>query len=166
MPRPPLSLGSTRRRSPARRASWRRRQKASGRASIVSSLAGHSPKAWGVTPGSELAVVGQGKDGSIANDLYTVAGVIPSAIDLVNRQGVLMSLADAQQLFVMPDEASEIILHATRPERRASWPGVRRCRSGGAPWQDVVPELVAILELADVSSYIVLIFVFVAAAAG
>ena len=34
------------------------------------------------------------------------------------------------------------------------------------PWQDVVPELVAILELADVSSYIVLIFVFVAAAAG
>ena len=32
----------------------------------------------GVTPGSELAVVGQGKDGSIANDLYTVAGVLPA----------------------------------------------------------------------------------------
>lgn len=125
----------------------------------------------GVTPGSELAVVGQGKDGSIANDLYTVAGVLPSAIDLVNRQGVLMSLEDAQQLFVMPDEASEIILHAARPEAARELAGGVAARPAFAglevlPWQDVVPELVAILELADVSSYIVLIFVFVAAAAG
>ena len=170
MPRPPSSSGSTRGESGPKGLLATAPEGA--RPGEYRVLVGRAlAQSLGVTPGSELAVVGQGKAGSIANDLYTVAGVLPSAIDLVNRQGVLMSLEDAQQLFVMPDEASEIILHAARPEAARELAGGVAARPAFAglevlPWQDVVPELVAILELADVSSYIVLIFVFVAAAAG
>ena len=40
----------------------------------------------GVRPGAEIALVGQGVDGSLANDLFTVAALIETPVDLVNRQ--------------------------------------------------------------------------------
>ena len=69
-----------------------------------------------VRAGDEVAVVGQGVDGSLANDLFTVKGLVTTSVDLVNRQGILIELSDAQTLFAMPDEAHEIVIHARRPE--------------------------------------------------
>ena len=56
----------------------------------------------GVSPGEVVALVGQGADGSLANDLYTVAALVQTSVDLVNRQGVVMDVSEAQQLFAMP----------------------------------------------------------------
>jgi ABC-type lipoprotein release transport system permease subunit len=44
----------------------------------------------GVRPGDVVALVGQGADGSLANDLFTVAGLVSTSVDIVNRQAVLM----------------------------------------------------------------------------
>jgi ABC-type lipoprotein release transport system permease subunit len=42
-----------------------------------------------VAPGDRLAIVGQGADGSLANDLFTVADVVTTSVDFVNRKAVV-----------------------------------------------------------------------------
>src|SRR4026209_1112220 len=97
-----------------------------------------------VRVGDEVAVVGQGVDGSLANDLFTVKGLVTTSVDLVNRQGILIELSDAQKLFAMPDEAHEIVIHARRPEM-ASALSRRLTRAGHLPkaevldWQTLAP---------------------------
>ncbi len=125
----------------------------------------------GVTPGATIALVGQGADGSLANDLYTVAGLVDTPLDLVNRQGVIMELAEAQTLFVMPDEAHELVVHArdaTRVSALASRLAVTPAlaRAEVLDWRTLAPEMVSLVELVQMAWIVVLGLVFVAAAAG
>lgn len=125
----------------------------------------------GAEPGREIAVVGQAADGSLANDLFIVQDIISSPADLINQLGVVMSLADAQQLFVMPDQAHEIAIRATkagqaeqiteRLAQRAALAGVEV-----EPWKKIVPELMVLLNTSDYVGYFVVIIVFIAAVAG
>jgi len=125
----------------------------------------------GVRAGDELALVGQGVDGSFANDLYTVTAVVETPVDLVNRQGIVMDLAEAQRLLVMGDEVNEIVVHArdrTRdPElarRLAALPALAGAEV--LTWRQLSPEFVSLIELVDAAWIVVLLLVFVAAAAG
>ncbi|HEU4383990.1 MAG TPA: FtsX-like permease family protein [Anaeromyxobacteraceae bacterium] len=125
----------------------------------------------GARVGDELAIVGQGADGSLANDLYQVAGLVNTPVDFVNRQGVLMDLGEAQLLFAMPGEAHEIVVYGRDPDRAArlaarlaSLPEL----AGGEvlDWRTLSPEMVALIRIVDVVWVFVLVLVFVAAAAG
>jgi ABC-type lipoprotein release transport system permease subunit len=125
----------------------------------------------GLAPGDTLAVIGQAADGSLANDLYFVAGVVTTPVDLVNRLGVVMGLHEAQSLFVMPDEAHEIVIRAQRADEAAA------VAAGVAAlpllrgeevldWKRIAPEMVDLVDLVEVSWLFVLVLVFIAAAAG
>lgn len=124
-----------------------------------------------VHAGDQIALVGQAADGSIADDLYRVGGVLGSSVSEVQQRGIIMSLAAAQQLFAMPDEAHEITVRGTNPQgaealahRIAKLPALAHTEV--LPWEKIVPELVGLVQLYERSSLIVLIFVFIAAAAG
>lgn len=124
-----------------------------------------------VEPGQEIALFGQGADGSMANDLYVVQDIVRSPADLVNQSGIVMSLPDAQALFVMPDQAHEMVIRASAStESRAlaadlaALPAVQGMEV--LPWEQIVPELVKVVETTDVAGYFVLIVVFIAAVAG
>ena len=125
----------------------------------------------GVTTGVTLAIVGQGVDGSTANDLYTVLGVIETPLDLVNRQGVLMALPEAQALFALDDEAHELVVHG---RASAQAPALAR-HLASLPvlsgleildWRALAPQMVSMLEIVDMAWLLVLGLVMVAAAAG
>jgi len=125
----------------------------------------------GTSVGDALAIVGQGVDGSLANDLYTVAGIVNTPVDLVNRQGIVMGLADAQTLFAMPDEAHEILVHARNPTRVddlrarvAALPGLVDAEV--LDWRTLAPDLVSLLRLVEAAWVFILFLVFIAAAAG
>ena len=125
----------------------------------------------GIRAGDEIAVVGQGVDGSLANDLFTVKALVTTPVDLVNRQGVVIELSSAQALFAMPDEAHEIVIHARRPEdamalaRRVS---ATEAFSGAEvlDWQTLAPEMVTLVRMTDLAGTLVLVLVLLAAAAG
>jgi ABC-type lipoprotein release transport system permease subunit len=124
-----------------------------------------------VRPGEAVAVVGAGADGSIANDLFTVAGYIESPVDFVNRQAIVMDIAEAQELFAMPDEAHEIVVHAREPAgvtalavHLAAIPELRGAEV--LDWRSLAPEMVSLVELVRMAWVFVLLLVFVAAAAG
>jgi ABC-type lipoprotein release transport system permease subunit len=125
----------------------------------------------GLAPGDTLAVIGQAADGSLANDLYPIAGVVTTPVDLVNRMGVVMDLREAQTLFVMPDEAHEIIIRARRADEAADV----AARVAALPllrgeevldWKQIAPEMLDLVDLVEVSWLFVLVLVFIAAAAG
>jgi putative ABC transport system permease protein len=124
-----------------------------------------------VRVGDEVAVVGQGVDGSLANDLFMVKAVVTTSVDLVNRQGILIELSDAQALFAMPDEAHEIVIHARRPEMASALSRRLAGASGFAgvevlDWQALAPEMVTLVRITDLAGLLVLLLVFIAAAAG
>ena len=125
----------------------------------------------GVHTGDTIAVVGQGVDGSLANELFTVTTLVTTPVDLVNRQGILIELGEAQALFAMPGEAHEIVVHSRRPgdtpalaSRLASMPSL----SGAEvlDWQTLAPDMVSLVELIDLAGVLVLVLVFIAATAG
>ncbi len=125
----------------------------------------------GVKAGDELAIVGQGVDGSLANDLFIVAALVSTPVDVLNRQGILIDLAEAQTLFAMPDEAHEIVVHTH--DAGAAAMVARRVAAAGAfagaevmDWRTLAPEMVEMVRLTELAGLLVLFLVFIAAAAG
>lgn len=60
--------------------------------------------------GNEAVIVSQAADGSIANDIYEVIGLVDMEDPGLNRTGFYLTLHDAQELFVLPGQVHEIAL--------------------------------------------------------
>lgn len=60
--------------------------------------------------GEEIVIVTQGADGSLANDIFRLSGIVDTGDDALNRVGFYMTLPDAQELLVTGDEAHEIVV--------------------------------------------------------
>jgi len=58
----------------------------------------------------EIVIVSQAADGSIANDLYTITGILSSGDDATDRMSLYLHLEEAQELFVLTGEVHEIAL--------------------------------------------------------
>jgi len=56
----------------------------------------------------EIVILSQAADGSIANDLYKVRGIIDSGDPIQNRTAAYVHLKDAQSLFVLEGQIHEI----------------------------------------------------------
>jgi len=121
--------------------------------------------------GQEIAVIGQAADGSLANELFVIQDIIKCPADLINQSGIIVALEDAQALFVMPDQAHEIVVRAhTSGQAQAIAERLSDDTALGSleilPWQAIVPELMIILDTAGWVGYFVLVLVFIAAVAG
>lgn len=63
--------------------------------------------------GDSLVIVSQAADGSIANDAYSIVGLLESGDETSDLTGCYLHIADAQDLFVLGEEAHEIVVIAT-----------------------------------------------------
>jgi putative ABC transport system permease protein len=124
-----------------------------------------------IEPGAQLALVGQDIDGSIASGLFTVTEVVSSPVEIVNDLGVVMSIGDASDMLDMSDQAHELVILTNdintvdeTVARLSKLPALAGLEV--LPWQKVVPELVVMFDVVDVFIYMVLLIVFIAAAAG
>jgi putative ABC transport system permease protein len=64
--------------------------------------------------GDSAVVVSQAADGSIANDIYEIVGVIESGDDLSDRSSFYLHLDEAQELFVLEGRIHEIAVIADK----------------------------------------------------
>ncbi len=60
--------------------------------------------------GDEVVIVSQGADGSIANALYSVAGLIDSGDDLSDQASLYLRIGDAQELLVIEGRVHELAI--------------------------------------------------------
>ena len=108
-----------------------------------------------VHPGDTLALMGQAVDGSVASGLYKVKGIVESDVEQINRAGILLNMAAAQELLAMNDQVHELAIHVDRPE---NIPGVLAAlrkspdlsRFEILDWKELVPQLSAFLQISGV----------------
>ncbi len=60
--------------------------------------------------GDSVVIVSQAADGSIANDIYAVVGIVESGDMAQDRSSFYLHLKDAQDLFVLPGVVHEIVV--------------------------------------------------------
>jgi ABC-type lipoprotein release transport system permease subunit len=65
-------------------------------------------KSLAVTVGDEIVLVSQAADGSTANDLFNVGGILKTIGDATDRSALFMSAATFREFMVMPEGAHEI----------------------------------------------------------
>ncbi len=65
-----------------------------------------------VTTGDEIVVLTQGADGSMANDVFTVRGILKGVGEGMDRAGIYMLDSAFRELFVLPEGAHQIIVRS------------------------------------------------------
>jgi ABC-type lipoprotein release transport system permease subunit len=101
--------------------------------------------------GDELVVLSQATDGGIANDLYSVRGILDSVSDGVDRAAVFLTEAAFRELFFMPSGAHEVVVR--RPDDLELAAAVEAVQ-GLAPgldtqsWRSLMPTIATYLDSA------------------
>lgn len=122
----------------------------------------------GVKPGDEVIIIGQATDGSMANDLYTVRGILKSIGEGVDRAGFFMVERTFRELMVLPQGAHEIVV--MRPDRSRNLESATAQVAALSPgyetmnWRQLQPVIAKILDLADASTIIMILITYVAVA--
>ena len=116
-------------------------------------------------PGVELVVLSQGADGSIANDLYTVRGVLGSVADATDRSAVFMNAGAFRELMVVPEGAHQIVVR--RPEEvplEAAAEHVRSLAPGldVRSWRQLMPTIASMLDSVRSMVYIIFFIAYIA----
>jgi putative ABC transport system permease protein len=120
-----------------------------------------------VKPGDELVVLTQGADGSMANELYRVRGVLKSVNDAIDRTGVLLTEKAFRELLVLPEGVHRIVVrHPENQELAAATARVRALVPGleVKTWRELTPTLASMFD--TVSSVMYTMFLIVSIAIG
>jgi len=120
----------------------------------------------GVKPGDEVVILSQATDGSMANDLYTLRGILKSVGDSVDRTALLMTEESFRELMVLPDGAHEIA--AMRTDNTTDLQAATEKAIKIAPtlevknWRELQPLLSRMNDLIDSSLIFMLLIAYIA----
>jgi ABC-type lipoprotein release transport system permease subunit len=118
-----------------------------------------------VKPGDELVILSQAADGSLANDLYTIRGVLMGVADVTDRTAIFMNAEAFRELMVFPKGAHQIIVR--RPdnvELEAAAATVKGCVGTLTvkTWKELMPVVASMLESTQGLILIVFFIIYVA----
>lgn len=124
-------------------------------------------KSLGLKPGGEILLLTNAADGSMANELYRVRGVLRGMGEAIDRGGVFMNAGAWRTLLVVPDGAHQIIVRrppgvdlATARATVAKLAADDDVRS----WVELLPTLANILEAQRGSMVLINLIVYAAVA--
>jgi ABC-type lipoprotein release transport system permease subunit len=124
-------------------------------------------KSLGLAPGGEILLLANAADGSMANELYRVRGILRGMGDAIDRGGIFMNAATWRALLVVPDGAHQIIVRrpagvdlATARATVAKLAPQEDVRS----WKELLPTLANILDTQRASMVLIDLIVYAAVA--
>ena len=109
----------------------------------------------GVSPGERVAVLVQGRDGSLGAKLFDVVGVFRTGVIDLDREKVLISLSDADELFSMGGRVTSVVLYSERDFEEKIGP-IEEALGGELeiiPWQKMMPELLEMIDFDRAGAY-------------
>jgi ABC-type lipoprotein release transport system permease subunit len=117
-----------------------------------------------ITVGDELIALSQASDGSMANDLFTVRGILGPISDVTDRTGVFMPAETFREFFVLERgvhqivvrRPSEVDLESASVELMELTPGLDT-RS----WRQLLPTLATMLDSARIALQMVSFIVYI-----
>jgi ABC-type lipoprotein release transport system permease subunit len=122
----------------------------------------------GVQPGDEVIVLSQASDGSMANDLYIVRGILKSVGEAIDRSGFFMLEKKFRELMVLPDGAHEIAV--MRSDRRYNLESAASQIAALAEgyetltWKQLKPTIARLLDTANVQIMVMILITYIAVA--
>lgn len=124
-------------------------------------------RALELAPGAELVLLSQSTDGSIANDLFHVRGVLKSIGDATDRAGVFLTADSFRAFFAAGDVAHLIVVR--RPadmSLEAATATVRTLAPGldVKSWRELAPTVASMLDSTEAILVYVFMIVYVAIA--
>jgi ABC-type lipoprotein release transport system permease subunit len=115
--------------------------------------------------GDELVVLSQAADGSMANDLYQVRGVLKSIGDAVDRSGVFMTDTAFRELFVFAEGAHRIIVRKPAAvELSAAEAEIKGLAAGleVKTWRQLMPTLSSMMDSVSSVMYTMFLIIYLA----
>ena len=125
-------------------------------------------KTLGVQMGDEIVLVSQASDGSIANELYHVRGILKSIGESIDRTALFMVEGAFRELMFFPDGIHEIVI--MRKDRsldlRSATEHIGALASGleVKNWRELQPVIANVLDISKGSTTFVLLIVYTAIA--
>lgn len=120
----------------------------------------------GLQVGDELVVLSQAADGSMANDVYPVRGVLKAVADNIDRAGVFMTHAEFRELMVLPEGVHQLILRVpSEAELADATSQAQTLAPAGvevASWKQLQPMLASMLDSARAAMQVMAIIVYIA----
>ena len=118
----------------------------------------------GLGIGDELVALSQATDGSMANDLFLVRGILSIVGDSIDRSGVFLDEAMFREFYVLPDGAHEIIVR--RPvgvDLAVAADAVRELAPGldARSWRELLPTLAIYFDTASQAQWIVSTIIYI-----
>jgi putative ABC transport system permease protein len=132
----------------------------SGRETVLGSGLAESLQA---KVGDDLVLITQAADGSIANDLFRIVGILQEGG--LNPQACYLSLSAAQEYLALPGKVHELTLmlhdyRQSRPTARAIAAAVRDPSLEIQPWEEVEKQFYEMVQAKKQGSNIVLLIVY------
>ncbi len=115
-----------------------------------------------VQVGDEVAVIGQAIDGSVANDLYRVSGLLDFGGGDLEESLAFTQLASAQELLSMPPER----FHQRVSFDMSDGPLPVYPTLGVTPWPELLPEIGVSMQFIDNFTWIVSVIIVVVVSLG
>jgi ABC-type lipoprotein release transport system permease subunit len=115
-----------------------------------------------VVPGDEIVVVSQAADGSMANDLLTVRGVLGNIAEDVDRGGVYMTIEAFRELLAVPSGAHQLIVRRPPDQTLGQ---TAEAVAKVAPeldvktWRELMPVLASMFDSTKVGMYFMFIII-------
>ena len=112
-------------------------------------------------PGDEILVLSQGADGSMANDLFTVCGLLASIGDATDRGAIFIEQPVFRELLVVPEGVHQIIVRAPSADDEESLARAAERVEALAPgadvrsWRKLMPTVATMLDSTRSVVYIV-----------
>jgi putative ABC transport system permease protein len=123
-------------------------------------------KNLGAKPGAELLIVSQAADGSMANDLYTVRGVLGAVSQGTDRATVLMNIDAFRALMVVDQGVHQIVLNRGEMELEALSDAAKAAAGGHdvKSWKELMPAVAQMMASVGGMIYIFALIIYVAVA--
>jgi ABC-type lipoprotein release transport system permease subunit len=122
----------------------------------------------GVKPGDEVVIIGQASDGSMANDLYIVRGILKSVGEVLDRSGFFMLANSFRELMVIPEGAHEIAVMRTDRSRdlEEATSQIAALAAGYETlnWRQLRPTIARLLDVADIQIMVMILITYIAVA--
>lgn len=125
-----------------------------------------------VKPGSEMVLVGQAADGSLANDRFTVVGTADAGSSEANASAVFLHLADAQSFFALGDGVHQVVMRLPTHAEDLSQPvslvrgAIDQNGLEVLSWSDILPELRGVIDAKRRNTRVIYGIVFLIVALG
>ncbi len=122
----------------------------------------------GIDVGDELVALSQATDGSMANDLFLVRGVLESLSEETDRATVFLVEDQFRSFFTLEDGAHQVIVRSGEGQDLAAAAGVvEQAAASSVPgvevksWRDLLPGIANILDSAQAAVQVVAFVVYV-----